>query len=85
VGDEGALQRRRTREVVSAIRCVVTELAELLACRLQLGAKRAVCPRALVLERIVAEDSDPSRSPGSRRPRRRLLVAGRRARREIPR
>jgi hypothetical protein len=33
-------------------------LAELLACGLQFGAKRAVCPRALVLERVVAEDSD---------------------------
>ena len=52
------MQRRRAREVVSAIRCVVTELTKLLACGLQLGSKRAVCPRALVLERVGAEDSD---------------------------
>ena len=52
------LQRRRACEVVGAIRCVVTELAELLACSLELGTKRAVCSRALVLECVGAEDSD---------------------------
>jgi len=58
MGDERALQRRRAREVVSSMRCVVPELAELLARRLELGAKRAVCSRALVLEGIGAEDVD---------------------------
>ena len=47
---------RGTREVVSAIRGVVSELTEFLACSLELDAKRAVCSRAFVLKCIGAED-----------------------------
>jgi len=50
------LECRRAREVVSAIRGVVSELTEFLACSLELDAKRAICSRAFVLERIGAED-----------------------------
>ena len=57
-GDDCALKDRRTGEVVCPIRSIVSELPELLARPLELGTKRAVCPRALVLKRVRVEDVD---------------------------